>query len=901
MSKIRLAFHRDRVAGDLREEMDVHFELELRERIAAGESEEEARANARRRFGNPAWIQDRAMDTWTFNFWDTLLQDIRYAVRTLWRTPAFTIVALLSLAVGIGAGTAIFSLMNALLWKNLPVPAPERLVLVWPHDGSGPRANFSFYHTMFKDFRQRSTVFSGVSASWLIDLSNLVLDGNGAPAGPARIGLVSGDYFSTLGVQPALGRAFTMSDERQDNASVAVIGYGFWQAKFNADPNVVGRTLRMNQTIFTIVGVAARDFHGDWPGHPADLWFPFTMTAAALPAVPQGARHPTRAFARLQPGITAPQAQAASQALYQQLLTDATPKPSPQIAQEIARQTIELQPAGGGYVPQRETLATPVAVLTVLAVLMLLAGWANVANLWLARSVTRQREMAVRAAIGAGGSRIVRQMLTETVLLAVCGGLLGVLFSSITTGSLVSMLGSAPANIRSDSAAASLAAAGLDLYHDARVFGFTALVCLVAGIGFGVGPALRFGNISLAPALADRGGDAGRRGGVRKALVVVQVSLSMVLLCGAALFVQTLDNLKRQDLGFQRDHLLIASVDAAQTGRAIPALVVLSETVRQQMLSIPGVIAASMGPLLTGLMGGGGSESFHMDGMPPKPGLVTARSGVMPGFFAAVGTPLLSGREFTDRDTASAPRVAIMNQTLARFFFGDENPVGKRMWLGNESNAAACEIIGVVKDQKSAPRDQRGIWYVPYAQATNQLRGTWYVAIRTTGDPRRIANAVRQRLKAIDPALPVFSIATVDEHLDATVSQERLLTILSLSFAAIATILACIGLYGMMAYTTARRTREFGIRIALGATAGGVRGMVLKDALLLALVGIVTGVPLTIAGARGASAILFRVSIADQRIFLAAAAILATVAVTAGLVPAVRASRIHPSDALRHD
>jgi predicted permease len=479
--------------------------------------------------------------------------------------------------------------------------------------------------------------------------------------------------------------------------------------------------------------------------------------------------------------------------------------------------------------------------------------------------------------------------------------LLGVAFSSITTGSLISMLGSGPTNIRSDSAAASIAAVGPDLFQDARVFGFTALVCLVAGIGFGVGPALRFGNMSLAPALTDRGGNAGGRGSVRKALVVVQMALSMVLLCGAALFVETLENLKRQDLGFQRDHLLIASVDAAQTGRSIPALAALSETVRQQMLALPGVTATSIGPLLTGSTLGGGSEGFHMDGMPPKPGLVTARSGIMPGFFAAVGTPVLLGREFTDRDTASSPKVAIMNQTLARFFFGEENPIGKRMWLGNESSAAACEIVGVVKDQKNAPRDQRGIWLVPYAQATNQLRAVWRVAIRTSGDPRKVANAVRQRLKSIDPAMPILSIATVEEQLDSVVSQERLLTILSLSFAAAATILACIGLYGMMAYATARRTREFGIRIALGATAGGVRGMVLRDALLLAFAGIAAGIPLTIAGARGASAILFHIRIADERIFVLAAAVLASVAGAAGLMPAIRASRIHPSDALRHD
>lgn len=756
---------------------------------------------------------------------------------------------------------------------------------------------------MFRSFRERSSVFTGVSASWLIDSSNVILDSNGPNAGLVRAGLVSGDYFATLGVQPALGRTFTMDEDRvPGGAPIAVISYGFWQRKFNAAPDVVGRTLRMNQTVFTIVGVAARDFRGDWPGHPADLWFPFNITPAALPAVPPLGPHPTRAFARVKHGITISQAQAASQVLYQQLLTESVAQPTPQIAQIIARQKIELQPAGGGYAPQRETLATPVAILTVLAVLMLFAGWANVANLWLARSVARRHEMAVRAAIGAGRRRIVRQLVTETILLSAAAGLIGVLIASIATGSLTAMLGSGPASLRSDSAAASIVAVSPDLYQDVRLFGFTALVCMLAGIGFGIGPALQLARAPLAPSLTDRGASSGGRASLRKSLVIVQVALSMVLLCGAALFLKTLGNLRSQDLGFDRDHLLIAGLDAAQTGRNLPALANLAETVMRQMLSVPGVRAAGIGPLLTGLMGGAGSEGLYVEGKPPKPGLVTARSGVTPGFFATVGAPLLAGREFTDRDTAAAPRVAVINQTLARFYFGDENPVGKHLG-GSSESASAPEIVGVVKDQKTSPRDQRGIWYVPYAQGINQMRATWYLTLRTAGDPHSAATAVRQRLKEIDPALPVFSIATAAEQLDAVVSQERLLTILALSFAIMATVLACAGLYGVMAYSTARRTREFGIRIALGATARGVRAMVLKDSFLLALVGIAAGIPLAIAGARTASAVLYGVGAADVRVFALAAALLVVVVVAAaaGLIPAIRASRIHPSDALRHD
>jgi predicted permease len=900
-SKLRKMFRRTDVAVELREEMDAHFEEEVQDDLARGLTEEEARAAARRRFGSTALIGDRAMDTWAFGFWEVLYQDVRYAVRTLRRSPAFTVVAILSLAIGIGASTAIFSLMDALFWRKLAVPEPDRLVQVWPLLSSGARQSYAFYYPMFREFRARSSVFSGVSAAALLDRSNVILDGNGPNPGPLHAGIVSGDYFATLGVQPVRGRMFTPDDERTGSgSSVVVISHSFWRDKFHSAPDIVGRTIRLNQAIFTVVGVAARGFRGDAAGRSTDLWFLFPMIGEIMPEVPAQAPHPTRVFARLKSGITISEAQAASQVLYRQLLTESTGQLTPQLVQQIARERLELQPAGGGYAPQREALATPVAILTVLALLMLLAGWANVASLWLARSLGRQREMAVRAAIGAGRLRMVRQAVTEAALLSVAGGVFGVFVAELTTGTLTAMLGSGAAYARSDSAAASVAAVGADLYQDLRIFGFTALMSMAAGFAFGAGPAMRFAKTSLAPALTDRGFDAGGRGGARKLLVVVQVCLSMILLCGSGLFLQTLGNLKKQDLGFDRDHLLMAWVDAAQTGRTIPALASLADSVREQMLSVPGVRSATIGPLLTGLMGGSGSESIHFDGKAPKTGLLTARTGVMPGFFATTGTPLIVGREFSNRDTLDTPKVAVINQTLARYIYGDDNPVGRRMGGGNES-ASAWEIVGVVKDVKTGPRDQRGIWYVSDAQLPNQLRATWCLILRTNGDPHALVNAVRQRLKAIDPALPVFNITTPEEQLDIVVSQERLVTILSVSFAFMATVLACIGLYGMMAYTTTRRMREFGIRIALGATATGVRRLVLQESSVLTVAGIAIGVPLTIAGARFAAAVLFGVGASDWRIYALAGAGLMLVAAAAGVIPANKASRIDPSDALRRE
>jgi predicted permease len=863
------------------------------------------------------------MDTWGFGFFDTLIQDFRYAARILWRVPSFTAVALLSLAVGIGASSGIFGVMNALLWKPLPVKDPHLLVMVWPRESSTPHSDFAFYHPMFQNFRDHADMFSGVSSSFNTDRSNLMLDGNASTAIPVSVGLVSGEYFDTMGVRPELGRMFVRDDEPSAPAansaggnspsgssggdgssaassaaghSVAVISYDFWQRKFNGATDVLGRTLQINQLLFTIVGVSDRRFRGDWVGHATDVWFPYTMQPALVPGVPVGGRHPLRVFARLKPGSTAPQAQAAASALYQHLLAENIPQYPALPADVIARRWIELQPASGGYAPQREILALPMAVLTALAVVILLAGCANVANLLLARASARQREMAVRAAIGAGQMRIVRQTVTESLLLAVIGGGLGILFASLASGVLAAAVGTGPPNLRNSNTAASSVVALLpSLVGDARVFAFTAVVCVVGGIIFGVFPALRFTRASLTPSLADRGASGGA---VRKALVIVQMALSMILLCGAALFLQTLDNLKKQSLGFDRSHLLMAWVDAAQTGRGLQALASLEDQVLREMLSVPGAQSSTMGPLLTGRDAGGGSESLQFEGKEPKAGLTTARAGIAAGFFATVHTRLLTGREFTDHDNASAPSVSMINQTLARFYFGDESPLGKHIGTGN----AASEIIGVVEDQKQGtPRDRRGIWYVPYAQQPNQLRATWCIIVRGSGDPRMLASGIRERLRAIDPSMPILDITTVSRQLDNVLSQERLITILATSFAVIATLLACIGMYGVMAYATERRTREFGVRIALGASSGNVRSLVLKDSLVLAIVGIVVGVPLVIAGGRAVSAVLFGVGSADPRAFSIAAVVLMLVAAAAGLIPALRASRIQPTDALRHD
>jgi predicted permease len=838
-----------------------------------------------------------------------LWQDVNYGLRMLRRSPVFTAVAVLSLALGIGANTTIFSVVDALMLKTLPVRNPEQLVQVTTSD-----AGFYSSYPSFERYRDLTDVFSGVSAICLVDRYNVRL--NNAPGGPALndagqvgIGLVSGNYFSTLGVGTVIGRPLSADDDREPGGHpVAVISYSYWERRLQRASDVVGRTLTMNDTTYSIVGVAPRGFSGEWIGQPSDVWVPIAMQAQVVPEKPlltDPRANWVRIIARVKPGVAIRQAEAVAQVRYQQLLRErAGPNPSPPESQRIAQSQLLLASEARGFSPQRQSFGQPLMIVMIVVGLVLLIACANVANLLLARAAVRQQEIVVRAALGASRSRIVRQLLTEGFLLVGAGGALGALFAAWGTSALAAFLGSGLPRMGFSTPVT----IDLDLRLDLRMLAFTAAVCLVTGLLFGLAPAFRASRVALAPLLGRRGADSGGSAGrfsLGKGLVILQVALSLLLLVGAGLFLRTLRNLKSQDIGLERQNVLLVWAAPFQTGRSGAAVAALYQTVQKRISALPGVISAS--PSNAGVLTGGGSgapsERLTVEGQSPKPGLSGGIAGaaVGPGFFNTTGMTLLAGRDFTERDTETSPHVAIINETLARFEFGEKNAIGKHFTRVGET-AYSWEIIGVVKDTKDRNLRQKdlGVTYAPYRQQVNRL-AIMCLAVRTSGNPASVAARVRQELGDIDPGLPVLNITTVDEQLNGILIQERLTAALAGFFGVLATLLACLGLYGVISYTTARRTNEIGIRLALGATSVHVLRMVLKESLVLVLVGIAIGVPVAFAATRLIATMLFGVGAADPLTIGIAIVLMIAVATLAALVPARRASRVDPLVALRYE
>ena len=839
-----------------------------------------------------------------------LVQDLRYALRMMRRSAGFTAVAVISLALGIGATTAMFSVVDALVLTKLPALRPRELVMFREHLPPY-RSRTDFPYGELLRFRDETPMFSSVAAVNLIDRST----DDGARV---RVALVSGNYFTTFGVRAAAGRTLIPDDDRVPGGhAVAVISEGYRARRFARAADVLDRTLTINTTRFVIVGVAADGFAGDWVGRPVDIWVPTMMQAQVMVEV-QGALtrkndYWLRLVARLQPGVSIQQAESALQPVYQRVMKEwMGPDASATALQDLARQSLELEPIAHGYSPQRETFGSPLAILTAVIGLVLLVTCANVASLLLARSADRQREVAVRLALGAGRARLIRQMLTESILLASLGGALGVMLAVWGTRSLAAIIATGPVQMFF----ASSSWISFDVRLNAAALGFAAAICLLTGTMCGLAPAVRGIAIdrparSLVPALAARGaaadGAAGRFS-LGKTLVVAQVALSLVVLIVAALFVRTLANLQSYDLGFDREHVLLVWTQPSATGRRPDAFKVLWQAAAERLAALPGVVSASAsnGSILNGDIPTAArlSDPMRVAGVPPKPTTIGGyRTFVMPRFFETIGVPLVAGREFTDRDTETAPPVVIINETLARHYFGRENPVGRFVGF-NWQKGTPTEIVGVVRDfERGTPRAagrQQMLTYFPYRDVEAPTRLVVMCAVvRTAGDPRALAGRVREALHGVDPALPILKIDTVDEQLADVLAPDRLIAGLAAFFGAVAVLLSCLGLYGLVAHMTARRTSEIGIRMALGASGREIRSMIVAEGLGLVAVGVVIGVPLTLAAPRLASARLFGVSAADPLTLVIATVLMIAVSAVAGFVPAARASRVDPMRALR--
>jgi predicted permease len=846
---------------------------------------------------------------WTWRWLAQFGQDLRYALRGLRRDPVFATVAVLSLGLGIGANTALFSINDALIFRTLPVREPERLVRVTRTD-SGSRDAFSYQQ--FKDIRS-SSAFAGVTVATHLDRFNVTASGPGGgfDPGAVRVALVSGEYFDVLGVRGVRGRMLSAGDDRvRDGAPVAVISDAYWQRRFALAPDVVGRTLAMSGTTYTIVGVTPPGFLGEWVGRPTDVWLPLAMQAEAMPDRPGlldelGTRGWLEVMiARLRPEESIQHAQAVADAAFGQAVhargDDVLFSQPGQSPPHIA-----LMPGSRGFSSQRAYFGGSLTVLAALAGVVLLMACANLASLLLARSAARQREIALRLALGASRGRVVRQLLTESAFLAASGGLLGLLFAAWGGTALSASLASGPPRMAS---IMSVRLAILPVHLDVRELAFSIAAGVLATAIFGLTPALRGSRVMLAPALIGRGTlGGGTRFRLGKMLVVAQVALSIALLAGASLFTRSFLHLRSQDLGVDDRHTLLVWTSPEQAGKVRGALIPLFETVQQRLSSLPGVVAvapATQG-LLDGGVDGGLSERMIIEGRDAPPGVKTRSTVISPDYFKAVGLPLLRGREFDDRDTEGSRAVAIITDNLARLYFGDQDAIGKRMKISRDTSAPWTEIVGVVKAGAywSPFNPQLGITFIPFRQALAQRQPmvTMLLLVRATGDPMAIAPRIREELRAIDPDLPVIRIGTVRQQLDDLLVNERLLATLALGCGALSVVLACLGVYGVVAYTTSRRTSEIGIRMALGAARANVLRMVLTEGLGLGLLGIIIGVPAAIGAARFAASRLFGISTSDPFTYIAATAVMLGVAAIASLFPARRAARVDPIVALRHE
>jgi predicted permease len=823
-----------------------------------------------------------------------MLNDIGYAFRLMRRSPGFTAMALLLLGIATGTATTIFGVADALLLRKLSVAHPEELVS--SHGGS---------YILLQEFRRLNEVVADAAGICLLDRFNVTIGGSNASldAGPVRVALVSGNYFSLLGIRVRLGRVLTPDDDRQPGADpVAVISDRYWRVRFASDEAVVGRTLALNGITYTVVGVMPSSFTGDTIARPVDIWMPTMMQSQVMTEMPGLLARTNgwlRIVARLQRGVALPQARAAMQTVYtRNQLAAAGAAASPQMIQSIERERFELVSMARGYSRDRESVVLTLQILAVVACLLLVIACANVANLMLARAESRQREIATRIAIGGGYGRIVRQLLTESLVLSFAGGSVGLLLAAWVTDALSASVFFGPTQMDPRAPSAWLT---FDVRLGSMACLFGLLLCVVAGVVFGLAPAVRGARMSLSSVLTGFGRGSGtRESRVGDVLIVAQVAVSLILLIDATLFVRSVRNIKDADLGVDRSHLLLVWANPGQT-TSVNALIETARTIRERLLAVPGVAAASMSNhgLLEGNEGGASSDLIGVDGRPAPPGLQVYRDAVAPGFFATAGTPMVSGREFTDHDAPDAPRVIVINQALAHFLFGDQDPVGRRVTL--PTDRAPVEIVGVVHNVRhGTPRDARGVWYVPAAQYAGLMR-TMCIVIRTTVAPAAVAATVRRELVAIDPTLPILHIDTLAEQLDEVLVHERIVAGFSSMFGGLAACVAALGLYAIVWYAFSRRTREIGIRIALGATAATIVNSAVRGVLARTAVGVMIAIPLAAALARFASSRLYGIGSADPLTMAAAAVAMAIVAVGAAFVPARAAARLNPVVALRVD
>ena len=924
LAKLRNLFASHQDDREFSDEIQTHIDLLQTRYVSQGMSREEAAAAAQRQFGNTPLHHQHRRDLRSFLALATLARDLRFAARQLYRNPLITLIAIASLALGIGANTAVFSLAKHVLFDTLPVKKPRQLrMLTWvtgptssgdgkarvippvwgdvyANPGGGIRSN-AFSYPAYEALRQHPEAFESILAFKDVSLNATV---DKTPS-LATAELLSGGAFSTLGIAPILGRPLTPADDTVGAPPVALISDAFWAQHYARSPSVLGQTVDLNGNAVTIVGIAPASFTGLDNGTVVQFWIPIAQQPLIIPRAQNGSvsllNNPRswwlEIIIRLRPGASESEAQSQSEIQAQAQLDPAFRQAAESIApsaKSMESLHLRLEAGSRGADNLSGQFAEPSYILLALSGLVLLLACVNLANLLLARAASRQREMSTRLALGARRSHILRQMLTESLLLSTLGGAAGLALGYLGRNIL-------PAMLANSSQSASPAANPVQSDFDWQILAFTAAISLLTGLFFGIFPAWQATRTNLTAAIKDSPNASTSRRGARlgKSLVIFQIALSAILLIGASLFVRTLLNLNRTPLGFDADHLLLFRLNPPRTRYTDARMNALYRQLQEKLAAIPGVRSVSFSVIE--IIGDGNSGStFHLPGSTAEPARVQTNS-VSRGFFSTLSIPILAGRSFDSTDTANSPVVAVINRALAQKFFPNQNPVGQFFEADADEAAGPVQIIGVAADTRYA--DLRAPTPPTFYLSDDQRleAGRIVVEMRTQADPAGILTQTRSAVASLDRDLPLIDVRTMQEQIASTLSNERIFAQLTTAFGILALILACIGIYGIMAYTVSRRTSEIGIRMALGAQPGQVLRLILSEVSWMTIAGTALGIACALWLSRFIHSLLYGLEGWDPITLASVAAILILISLLAGLAPARRASKINPTEALRHD
>ncbi|HEY7893711.1 MAG TPA: ABC transporter permease [Gemmatimonadaceae bacterium] len=919
-----------RVTRDVDDEIEFHLAMRIAKLIARGLDPAAARAQALRQFGDASAVRaecltidrDRERVMRRAHRLSDLWQDASYAVRTMRQHKTVVAIMLMILALGIGANTAMFTLIDALMLRSLPVEHPEQLVSIGDPRRTGGMSQGTPNPTLasvpvYEDLRDQNTVFSGLYATGRQGLLNMTAPQTGAAERTAGAGadfehpsarFVSGNYFKVLGVHAMAGRTFADDEDRKPgDAPVVVIGYAYWQRRFGGQVSAIGSTITLNGVPMTIIGVAPESFTGDVVGQRPDMWLPLMMQSSLDPHEDILEDRTTSwllLMGRLAPGVTLAQARAQITIIYKRTVIDHAGRFVGDVQRSWTRQPLQVDDGARGFSYWRSEFASSLYTLMAAVGLVLLIVCANVGNLMLSRAAARGREMSVRMALGAGRGRLVQQLLTESIILAAAGGALGLVIAYWGSIALLRLASGGPNPIP------------LDVHPDGRILGFTGLVALVTAVLFGLAPALRATRVQLASALRAQGRNLVGAASSRllspgKVLVIVQVALSVLLLVATGLLVRSTMQLRTSSVGTARDEILVARVEAGAAGYDGARLTALMRDLIQRAAQVPGVASATLSE--NGIFSGTESgTTLGVEGFTATADSDTAVAydDVGPGYFATTGAHLLRGRDIEPRDNETAPKVVVVNQTMAHYYYPHGDAIGHHINVAGET----FEIVGVVgdiKEQDVRAPPMRRFYYAtvqlgcaPDAKnCTTGLPSQFYLEIRARPgvDPARLVEPVRRAITAADPTLPVLSVTPLDRLIEDSISTDILVAQVVTGFGVLALVLASLGLYGVMAYATVRRTAEFGLRMALGAQAGAMTRMVLSESMLLVAIGAVVGIPAALLAAPLLKDRLFGVHAFDLSSILIAVVAMALTAGVAAALPAIRASRVSPMEALREE